>query len=133
MAQSLAYLGGGSGSAGGGTPSSSSRFSLPTSPPTSSTPSSASFYSHSTNPSTSTVSTPLPKRDGSRIVSAGPSSLQQTLFASSSHQAPGSILDRPLNRTKGAEVSLGAFAFLFAEIVSYSQSRVDSVTDLEKR
>jgi hypothetical protein len=28
---------------------------------------------------------------------------------------------------------MGAWAFMFAEIVSYSQSRVDSVTDLEKR
>jgi hypothetical protein len=28
---------------------------------------------------------------------------------------------------------MGAWAFLFGEIVSYSQSRVDSVTDLEKR
>lgn len=28
---------------------------------------------------------------------------------------------------------MGAWAFLFAEIVSYSQSRSDSVDDLEKR
>jgi hypothetical protein len=38
-----------------------------------------------------------------------------------------------LNKSKGQEVGMGAWAFLFAEIVSYSQSRVDSVTDLEKR
>lgn len=44
-----------------------------------------------------------------------------------------SILDRPLNKTKGAEVSLGAFAFLLAEIIGYSQGRVDSVNDLERR
>lgn len=44
-----------------------------------------------------------------------------------------SILDRPLNRTKGQEVSLSACAFLLAEAISYSQSRVDSVNDLERR
>lgn len=43
------------------------------------------------------------------------------------------ILDRNVNRTRGAEVSMGAWAFLFGEIVSYSQGRVDSVTDLEGR
>lgn len=59
------------------------------------------------------------------------SSLHQQLFAQQHQQ--GGILDRPLNRSKGSEVSSGAWAFMFAEIVSYSQSRVDSVTDLEKR
>ncbi|ORY33720.1 ER to Golgi transport-related protein, partial [Naematelia encephala] len=59
-----------------------------------------------------------------------PSSLQQQLFSNSTH---GGILDRPLNRTRGAEVALGAFAFLLSEVVAYSQSRVDSVTDLERR
>ena len=54
--------------------------------------------------------------------------------ASASHAPPQqSILDRPLNKTKGQEVSLSAFAFLLAEVISYSQSRVDSVNDLERR
>jgi hypothetical protein len=43
------------------------------------------------------------------------------------------ILDRPLNKTRGSEVALASWAFMFAEIVSYSQSRVDSVADLEQR
>lgn len=30
-------------------------------------------------------------------------------------------------------MALNAFAFLLAEMVSYSQSRVDSVSDLEQR
>jgi hypothetical protein len=47
--------------------------------------------------------------------------------------APPSNLDRPLNKTKGAEVGLAAWAFLLAEIIAYSQTRVDSVSDLEKR
>jgi hypothetical protein len=43
------------------------------------------------------------------------------------------ILDRNINKSRGAEVAMPAWAFLFSEIVSYSQTRVDSVTDLEKR
>lgn len=106
------------------------------------------YYTHSTPPasvrqpsSSSSVNVnippPLSKRDSltnhPRVPSAPPgsSSLHQQLFQQRS-TADG-ILDRPLNRTKGAEVGMGAWAFLFAEIVSYSQSRSDSVDDLEKR
>jgi hypothetical protein len=48
--------------------------------------------------------------------------------------APGpvGILDRPLTKAKG-EVSLSSFAFLFSEIVQYSQNRVASVADLERK
>ena len=96
--------------------SSTSRFSLP---------------SLSTTP-TSMTSTSVPKRDSRVPSQPHPPSLQQQLFGASTREPPG-ILDRPLNKTRGAEVSLGAFAFLLAEVVSYSQSRVDSVTDLERR
>mmetsp|Transcript_11736 Transcript_11736/g.17779 ORF Transcript_11736/g.17779 Transcript_11736/m.17779 type:complete len:194 (+) Transcript_11736:75-656(+) len=44
---------------------------------------------------------------------------------------PG-ILDRPLTKPKG-EVSLSSFAFLFSEIVQYSQNRVTSIGDLERK
>ncbi|RKP01544.1 hypothetical protein CXG81DRAFT_29722 [Caulochytrium protostelioides] len=44
-----------------------------------------------------------------------------------------SLLDRPLNKTKGAEVSLSAFAFLYSEMLQYSQRRVSGIQDLEKR
>lgn len=44
---------------------------------------------------------------------------------------PG-ILDRPLAKTKG-EVSLSSFALLFSEIVQYSQNRVLSIGDLERK
>lgn len=64
-----------------------------------------------------------------------PASLQQQLFGPSpaSANAHLNIVDRPLAKTRGAEVAVGAWAFLFAEIVAYSQSRVDSVSDLEAR
>lgn len=43
-----------------------------------------------------------------------------------------SIYDRSLHSPRG-EVSLSAFAFLFSEIVQYSQSRVESVAELMSR
>lgn len=77
--------------------------------------------------------TPLARGDSAR--NPHPASLQQQLFGPSpaGANAPRNIIDRPLAKTKGAEVAMGAWAFLFAEIVAYSQSRVDSVSDLEAR
>ncbi|TFK30684.1 transporter particle subunit trs31 [Coprinopsis marcescibilis] len=47
---------------------------------------------------------------------------------------PGpSIYDRPLNKSRGAEVSVSAFAFLLSEIVQYTQKRVNGINDLERR
>ncbi|KAH9982164.1 NO signaling/Golgi transport ligand-binding domain-containing protein [Lactifluus volemus] len=43
------------------------------------------------------------------------------------------IYDRPLNKTRNAEVSASAFAFLFSEIVQYMQKRVSGINDLERR
>ncbi|WVQ71526.1 hypothetical protein IAR50_001065 [Cryptococcus sp. DSM 104548] len=107
----------------------SSRFSL------SSIPSPGpSLYSHSHSPSAATLATAnLSRRESARA--SQPSSLQQQLFGSSTPAplGPQNIQDRPLGKTKSAEVGLGAWSFLFAEIVAYSQSRVDSVSDLEAR
>jgi hypothetical protein len=43
------------------------------------------------------------------------------------------IYDRPLNKTRTAEVSASAFPFLFSEIVQYMQKRVSGIDDLERR
>ena len=43
------------------------------------------------------------------------------------------IYDRPLNKTRTAEVSSAAFAFLFSEVVQYTQKRVSGINDLERR
>ncbi|KAG0223635.1 TRAPP subunit trs31 [Mortierella sp. GBA43] len=43
------------------------------------------------------------------------------------------ILERPLNKTRGAEVSLNAFAFLFSEMLQYTQKRVSGIQDLERK
>ncbi|GES86694.1 TRAPP complex subunit trs31 [Rhizophagus clarus] len=44
-----------------------------------------------------------------------------------------SIVERNLNKTKGAEVGLGAFAFLFSEMLQYAQKRVHGIQDLETK
>ncbi|KIM32553.1 hypothetical protein M408DRAFT_19953 [Serendipita vermifera MAFF 305830] len=43
------------------------------------------------------------------------------------------IYDRPLNKTRNAEVSLSAFAFLFGEMVQYTQKRVAGIADFERK
>ena len=43
------------------------------------------------------------------------------------------IYDRPLNKARTAEVSLSAYAFLFSEVVQYTQKRVSGINDLERR
>ena len=43
------------------------------------------------------------------------------------------IYDRPLNKTRTAEVSASSFAFLFSEVVQYMQKRVSGIDDLERR
>ncbi|BGP26592.1 TRAPP complex subunit Trs31 [Rhodotorula toruloides] len=43
------------------------------------------------------------------------------------------IYDRPLVKSRGAEVSLGAWAYLFAELVQYTQKRVSGISEFEKR
>ncbi|PPQ98903.1 hypothetical protein CVT24_003534 [Panaeolus cyanescens] len=43
------------------------------------------------------------------------------------------IYDRNLNKTRGAEVSAAAFAFLFSEMVQYTQKRVSGINDLERQ
>jgi hypothetical protein len=43
------------------------------------------------------------------------------------------IYDRNLNRSKNAEISRAAFAYLFVEMISYAQKRVKGIADLEAR
>lgn len=43
------------------------------------------------------------------------------------------IYDRGLNKTRTAEISASAFAFLFSEMVQYTQKRVSGINDLERR
>lgn len=51
----------------------------------------------------------------------------------SAGRAAPSIYDRNMNKTRITEVSGGAFAFLFSEMVQYTQNRVAGIADLERR
>ena len=67
-----------------------------------------------------------------------PSYLSSQLTHLSLGSSPGpppsqSIIDRPLNRMRGAEVGMAAWAFLYSGIIAYSQNRVESVVELENR
>lgn len=44
-----------------------------------------------------------------------------------------SIYDRHLNKTRASEVSLSAYAFLYSEIVQYSQKNIKGIQALEQK
>ncbi|CAO3566581.1 unnamed protein product [Mortierella alpina] len=48
-------------------------------------------------------------------------------------RATTNILERHLNKTRGTEVSVNAFAFLFSEMLQYTQKRVNGIQDLERK
>lgn len=60
-----------------------------------------------------------------------------TRFSLPSTNKPGpnrpNIYDRNLNKTRASEVSAAAFAFLFSEIIQYTQKRVSGINDLERQ
>lgn len=105
---------------------SSSRYSLPASAP--------SPPPNANNPSAKRSSSYLSTGFTNLSISGiGSSSSNTDLASPSGRTGETNILDRPINKTRGVEVGLPAWAFLYSEIVSYSQTRVDSVADLEKR
>jgi len=60
------------------------------------------------------------------------------MINSSATRASTNILDRPLGSARGARaqdgtVSQSAFAYLYSELVQYHQSRVSSISELERR
>ncbi|KAG8905835.1 TRAPP subunit trs31 [Tulasnella sp. 403] len=84
--------------------------------------------------SSSNVST----RPGSSTPGGRPSSLTATANAT----PPGSqavskrtttIYERNLNKTRLVEVSMSVWAFMFSEVVQYTQKRVSGIGDLERR
>ena len=86
---------------------------------------------------------PMPIRDPSQLQQqqqqqqqAQAQQQQQPSAAQSGLRYPTSgktIYHRPLNRTRTAELSQSAFAYLFSEMVGYAQRRVTGIQDLEKR
>ncbi|KAF9243725.1 NO signaling/Golgi transport ligand-binding domain-containing protein [Melanogaster broomeanus] len=59
-------------------------------------------------------------------------SINTTLGTSKPGPRPN-IYDRNTNKTRTTEVSASAFAFLFSEVVQYTQKRVTGINDLERR
>ena len=66
---------------------------------------------------------------------------QHIAMSGNASQGPGlrypsnkkSIYDRNLNRSKNAELSRAAFAYLFIEMIAYAQKGAKDVGDLEQR
>jgi hypothetical protein len=66
---------------------------------------------------------------------------QSATMSGTPNQGPGlrypsnkkSIYDRNLNRSKNAELSRAAFAYLFIEMIAYAQRGVTNVGDLEQK
>ena len=66
---------------------------------------------------------------------------RSTTMSGTPNQGPGlrypankkSIYDRNLNRSKNAELSRAAFAYLFIEMIAYAQRGVSNVGDLEQK
>lgn len=83
-----------------------------------------------------TSSTPLPTQKQQQQQQS-----QQAVQQRAPGQTPGlrypsnrkTIYDRNLSRSKNAELSRAAFAFLFVEMIGYAQRRVTGIADLEKR
>lgn len=50
-----------------------------------------------------------------------------------SNRAVPNIYDRNLSKARASEVSASAYAFMFSEIVQYTQKRVSGINDFERR
>lgn len=75
----------------------------------------------------SAAATPSSASGGAAFFPAG-----TPIATSASSPGVPSLLDKPIPRGTG-QVSLSAFSYLFCELVSYCQARMDGVADLEKR
>ena len=53
--------------------------------------------------------------------------------ASSTSSTLPDLLERPRDKTKNSQVAASSLAFLYAEMVSYTQSRVSGIGELEKK
>lgn len=77
-----------------------------------------------------------PTPSSTRFSLSSAPSINTTLGGAPAAKSSGSrpnIYDRNINKTRNAEVSLSAFAFLFSEMVQYTQKRVNGINDLERR
>lgn len=75
----------------------------------------------------------LPSASTPPPISAASSSTRPFASSPALQKPRGTIYDRPINKTRTAEVSASAYAFLFSEMIQYTQKRVHGIGDLEKR
>jgi hypothetical protein len=87
-----------------------------------------SAYSSQTS-STATIRPQQAKFSVERTMSGTPSQGSGLRYPSNKK----SIYDRNLNRSKNAELSRAAFAYLFIEMIAYAQKGAKDVGDLEQR
>ena len=85
------------------------------------------------NSSQSSVDHLSPTTTSTRFSLPSAPSLQAAVNAIKAGPNRPNIYDRSLNKTRGTEVSAAAFAFLFSEIVQYTQKRVSGINDLERQ
>ena len=83
--------------------------------------------------SNSSLSSSEPTGTASRFSLPSAPSINTALATPKPTGARPNIYDRNLNKTLKAEVSASAFAFLFSEMVQYTQKRVSGINDLERR
>jgi len=76
-----------------------------------------------------------PTTSSTRFSLPGAPSIQSTLASSKNpaNRVVPNIYERNLNKSRSIEVSVAAYAFLFSEIVQYTQKRVSGINDFERR
>lgn len=67
------------------------------------------------------------------IASNSPTSANSTLNKTLTSSNKASIYNTILPKSRNSEIALSAFAFLFSEMLQYSQKNVNGVQDLEKK
>lgn len=90
-------------------------------------------FSVLSNSSLSSAELLSPAGTTSRFSLSSAPSINTALATPKPTGARPNIYDRNLNKTLKAEVSASAFAFLFSEMVQYTQKRVSGINDLERR
>ncbi|KAJ3502147.1 hypothetical protein NMY22_g18683 [Coprinellus aureogranulatus] len=88
------------------------------------------------NSSHSSVEHFSPTASSTRFSLPAAPSIHSTLASTprpASNRVIPNIYDRSINKARASEVSASAYAFLFSEIVQYTQKRVSGIADFERR
>ncbi|GAA6011216.1 hypothetical protein JCM11491_006760 [Sporobolomyces phaffii] len=111
--------------------STTSRFSSLLTPSSAST--STTFPISSSSPSSASSHPAAPPSLAGSAYSASAAPLQPATTSDGAAKRTTVIYDRPVTKSRQTEVSLGAWQFLFGEIVQYTQKQVSGISEFEKR